>query len=133
MKIKFSQKWVQVQHGSRIRQLLWHVVKLARVSKKCDRLLVKVFFYQTDRGYSGSYRHIAVHGFYESEWEKYADKFHAIVTLKFPKKATDKQIVELFAHELGHHLSYLKSKRFGERKADKFAQKIVSKWESEAQ
>jgi len=45
MRVNFSQKWAKERYGRRVRALLWRVVKLARATKKCRRLLVKVFFY----------------------------------------------------------------------------------------
>jgi len=130
LRIKFSQKWAKSERGARIRKILWMTVKAARATRKCKTLLVKVFFYTNEnykKCYSGNYRNIWHHGFYPKEWEMYAEKFDAIITLKLGKEVSDQEIAELFAHELGHHLQYLKSGRSGEKTADKIAKKILAK------
>lgn len=130
MKIVFSQKWAEEKYGKRIREILWRIVKLARATKKCDNLLVKVFFYTKQDRIRGNYRNIWIHGFYDKEWNKYAKKFEGIITLKLPKNATDEEIAQIFAHELGHHLSFVKHRRFGEKTANKFEEKVIQRWKN---
>jgi hypothetical protein len=92
MRVNFSQKWAKERYGRRVRALLWRVVKLA-----FSFIPLRPY----DIGGGGNYRHICIHGFYSNEWEKYSQKYDAIITLKLSKGVSDEEIVRLFAHELG--------------------------------
>lgn len=125
MKIVFSQRNVEGKHS--IKKLISKVVKLAKASKHSRNLLVKVFLYRNRETYRGSYRNIFKHYFYESE-VKYLPNYTAIITLKIPQRYNMEKIVHLFAHELAHHLSWVKNKRFSEKTAERFAEKILAKY-----
>ena len=54
-----------------------------------------------------------------------------MITLKIGQEASDEDIVETFAHELDHHIRAWKDMRLGERRAERFAQKILERWRAQ--
>jgi len=127
--VKFSQKWAEKKHGERIKRLFRETITLARARKKCPLLLIKVFFYRNPvyaKVIKGHYRDIyRCGGFYEKEWDYGVD---SIITLKIGEQVSDEDIAEVFAHELNHHLRSWDGKTLGEKRADKFAKKILERW-----
>jgi len=129
--VKFSQKWAEKKHGERIKELLRQVITLARAKGVCSTLLIKVFFYRNP-AYAhiirGHYRDMYRHGFYKKEWEEVAGVCDSIITLKVGEGVSNEDIVETFAHELDHHMRAWWGRRLGEKRAEKFAQRILKKW-----
>ena len=125
VKISFSQKWAGKEFGRRIRKLISNVIKASRARRLCRGLLVRVFFY-TDSAKEefarGSYRNAEVGGMYSNEHRRGAT---AVITLKLGKKVSDEDVIDLFAHELAHHISYRKTVRTGEKTAEKIKKTIL--------
>lgn len=65
VKFRFSQTNITPEFKARIRRI-WKVVS----TKATPDLLIKVAILNNQRSYySGNYRNITVHGFYDREWE----------------------------------------------------------------
>jgi len=132
----FSQPWGKDEP---LANVIRSALKLAVPPRYRTGLLVKVLFFTTPEErrrwkYRGSYRHIAVHGLWPGEfdmlWHLSGEEFRhaAVITLKLPRDFPVEETVRFVAHEAGHHVSYAKTGRFGERTADKYADQVVAKW-----
>ena len=126
MKIKFSQKqFVNTPLAEQMRALIQFCVPKA--PRYRQGLLVKVMVYTTHpTDWSGSYRCEAVHGLYYNEWKMRG--VESVITLKVGEQTPFDKLLYLTAHEVGHHVTWIKDRRFGEKKADKIAQKIIDRY-----
>ena len=128
MKIQFSQKQFKNSPlAEQIKELIQFCVPKA--PRYRQGLLVKVMIY-TGKDYPtcwrGNYRCIEKHGLYANEWDMKG--IESVITLKFGRQVSLDKILYLIAHEVGHHITWIKDRRFGEKKADKLAQKIIDRY-----
>ena len=126
MKIQFSQKqFAKTPLAEQMKDLIQFCVP--KTPRYRQGLLIKVMFYTTHPSdWSGSYRCIEVHGLYDKE---IMDGSDAVITLKVGRKTPFDKLLYLTAHEVGHHISWVKDRRFGEKKADKIAEKIIRRYQ----
>ena len=129
MKIQFSQKqFAKTPLAEQMKDLIQFCVP--KTPRYRQGLLVKVMFY-TNKAYStdwqGNYRCAEQHGLYESE--RNTPNIKSIITLKVGQEVPLNTILYLTAHEVGHHISWVKDRRFGEKKADKIAEKIIQRYQ----
>ena len=125
MKIQFSQKqFANTPLAEQMRDLIQFCVPKA--PRYRQGLLVKVMVYTTHQAdWSGSYRCEEKHGLYDNEWDK---GIESVITLKVGQKTPLDKLLYLTAHEVGHHITWIKDRRFGEKKADKIAEKIIQRY-----
>ena len=128
MKIQFSQKqFAKTPLAEQIRELIQFCVP--KTPRYRQGLLVKVMIY-TGKDYSsywrGSYRCSDIHGLYDNEWNMKG--IESVITLKFGQEVSFDKLLYLIAHEVSHHITWIKDKRFGEKRADKLAQKIIDRY-----
>ena len=132
MKIQFSQKqFVNTPLADQMRDLIQFCVPKA--PRYRQGLLVKVMVYTTHpTDWSGSYRCREIHGLYENEIfsknYKRLLEIKSVITLKVGHQTPFDKLLYLTAHEVGHHITWVKDRRFGEKKADKIAEKIIQRY-----
>ena len=129
MKIQFSQKqFAKTPLAEQIRDLIHFCVPKTPLYR--FGLLIKVMFY-TSKIHStytrGNYRCFEKHGLYEQEWNMRG--VTSVITLKIGQEAPFREILYLIAHECGHHITWTKGKRFGEKRADKIAKRIMDRYD----
>ena len=127
LKIQYSQKQLSKSSlAQEIRRIILFCLPKARQYRQ--GLLVKIMFY-TDKDYQtdwrGNYRCAYKHGLYDKEWDAGAS---SVITLKIGQQAPADKILYLIAHEIGHHISWIKDRKFGEKKADKIANKLITRF-----
>ena len=133
MKIQFSQKqFAKTPLADQIKELIQFCVP--KTGRYRQGLLVKVMFYTSyPTDWRGSYRCRERHGLYPGEMfrEEYIKlpKIESIITLKFGLEVPGDTLLYLIAHEVAHHITWVKDKRFGEKKADKIASKIIQRYQ----
>lgn len=115
----YSQPKLKNQWKDKLNRL-WKLIK----TKSTSDLWVKVFI-QKDRTYknhlgestcskatywSGHYRSINHHGFYDKEWDflNKHPKIKNVITLKIGESCSEEGIATLIAHEYRHYLQYKK-------------------------
>jgi len=128
LKIQFNQKqFAKTPLAGQIRDLIHFCVP--KTPRYRQGLLVKVMFY-TNKAYStrwkGSYRCAEKHGLYKSE--RNMPNIESVITLKIGQELPSKTTLYLIAHECGHHITWVKDKRFGEKRADKIAKQIEDRY-----
>ena len=126
MRIQFSQKkFKNTLLAKQIRNLI-----LACITPRYRRgLLVKVMFYTSPEYktyWRGNYRSAERQGLYDSEWDM--GGIDSVITLKVGQEIPFDKLLYLIAHETGHHIIRSLQKRGGEKKADKIAQRIISRY-----
>ncbi len=127
VKIQFSQKQFQKSPlAEEVKRLIQFC--LPKAKRYRQGLLVKVLFY-TGEGYQtywrGHYANGYAHGLYGRDWDAGAN---SVITLKIGQQVGYDKILYLVAHEVSHHISWIKDQRFGEKKADKIAAKIIERY-----
>ena len=134
MKIQFSQKqFVDTPLAEQIKGLIQFCIP--KSPRFRQGLLVKVMFYTSPEHatyWAGNYRCEEEHGLYTNEIFtkdfKHLRGIKSVITLKVGQQAPFDRLLYLVAHETGHHISWIKDRRFGEKKADKLAQKIIDRY-----
>ena len=129
MKIQFSQKqFANTPLAEQIKDLIQFCVP--KTPRYRQGLLVKVMIY-TRQDYPtrwrGNYRCAEQQGLYPSEIFR-KDLVESVITLKLGREVPVETILYLIAHEVAHHITWIKDKRFGEKRADKLAQKIIDRY-----
>ena len=126
MKIQFSQKqFAKTPLAEQIKDLIQFCVPKA--PRYRQGLLVKVMFYTTyATDWRGSYRCIEKHGLYDKEWNMRG--IEDVITIKVGQQVPFDKLLYLIAHEVAHHISWIKDRRFGEKKADKIAENIIQRY-----
>ncbi len=126
MKIQFSQKqFANTPFANQMRELIQFCVPKA--PRYRQGLLVKVMVYTTHpTDWSGNYRCCEKHGLYDDEWNMRG--VESVVTLKAGQQTPHDKLLYLTAHEVGHHITWIRNRRFGEKKADKIAEKIIQRY-----
>ena len=126
MKIQFSQKqFANTPLAGQMRDLIQFCVPKA--PRYRQGLLVKVMVYTTHPTYwSGSYRCCEKHGLFDNEWKMRG--VEEVITLKVGKEPPFDKLLYLTAHEVGHHITWIKDRRFWEKKANKIAEKIIQRY-----
>ena len=92
--------------------------------------MVKVLFYtdpELATYWRGRYRCAYVHGLYDKEFDMGVS---SVITLKIGLKVDHDTLLQLIAHEIGHHVTWIKDKKFGERKADKIAERLIARYKA---
>ena len=125
MKIQFSQKqFAGTPFAEQMRDLIQFCVPKA--PRYRQGLLVKVMVYTTHpTDWSGNYRCFMKHGLYEQELFL---GMKSVITLKVGEGTPFDKLLYLTAHEVGHHITWIRDRRFGEKKADKIAEKIIARY-----
>ena len=153
MLIRFSQKNVSNEQKQRIRRL-WKFVQTRSAKDLCVKVLItkehlskarriyakknpeqyQRWVEQARRQYSGNFRNLWVHGFYEKERKElwHLHDITNIITLKIGIETSDENIIYLMAHEFKHYLQYRdnekhKYKRY-EKPAFEYGNKIRNKY-----
>lgn len=127
MKIQFNQKQFKKSPlALEIRNLIHFCVP--KTSRYRQHLVVKVMFY-TNGNYGscwrGHYACLDIHGLYRKDIDA---GFDSEIVLKIGQNIHFDTMLYLIAHEVGHHITWVKDKRFGEKKADKIAEKIIERY-----
>jgi len=82
--------------------------------------------------WSGSYRCEEKHGLYSNEIftkdYKNLRGTTSVITLKVGNQTPFDKLLYLTAHEVGHHITWVKDRRFGEKKANKIAERIIQRY-----
>lgn len=134
MKIQFSQKqFANTPFAEQMKDLIQFCVPQS--PRYRQGLLVKVMVYTSHpTDWNGSYRCEEKHGLYDNEIfskdHKHLRGITSVITLKVGQQVPKETLLYLIAHETGHHITWVKDQRFGEKKADKIAQKIIDRYNS---
>ena len=128
--IHFSQKQLENSPlAEQVKQIIRALLPTPAHYRK--GLLIKVLFYTNtnwlENETSGSYRCIEKHGCYDAEWDAGAA---SVITLKIGLRASELKVLQVIAHEIAHHITWVRDRKFGERKADKLAEKLIAKYKA---
>jgi len=132
LKIQFSQKqFAKIPLADQLRELIQFCIP--KTPRYRQGLLVKVMFYTSyPTDWRGSYRCEEKHGLFTSEIFtkdfKNLRGTESVITLKVGQQVPFDTLLYLVAHEVAHHISWVKDKRFGEKKANKIADKIIQRY-----